>query len=43
MAPPGILSEFRRGIPEPIFHKRNNWMEERRDYKDRVYPIRDYE
>ncbi|CAD8064828.1 unnamed protein product [Paramecium primaurelia] len=42
MAPPGIQSDYRRGIPEPVLSLRNHGRELRRDFQNRVIPITDY-
>lgn len=42
MAPPGLLSEYRRGIPEPILSRRSYGRDLRKDYSYRVFPVRDY-
>lgn len=42
MAPPGILSDYRRGIPEPILSKRNYGRELRGECSYRVIPVTDF-
>ncbi|CAD8148292.1 unnamed protein product [Paramecium octaurelia] len=42
MASPGILSDCRRGIPEPILSKRYNGRELRGQCSYRVFPINDF-
>ncbi|CAD8059323.1 unnamed protein product [Paramecium primaurelia] len=42
MAPPGILSDYRRGIPEPILSRRNCGRDLKRNLSYRVFPATDY-